>query len=72
VLIFLFLPSLPIWLAITLPLLVFVSWLELRDLQLRPIMVFWWLLVVFIAYVPGWVVLKVYAVRRRRALPEEV
>ena len=70
-LIFLFLPSLPIWLAITLPLLVFVSWLELRDLQLRPIMVFWWLLVVFIAYVPGWVVLKVYAVRRRRARPEE-
>jgi hypothetical protein len=69
-LIFLFLPSLPIWLAITLPLLVFMSWLELRDLQLRPIMVFWWLLVVLIIYVPGWVALKVYAVRRRRYLPE--
>lgn len=69
-LVFLFLPSLPIWLAITLPLLVFMSWLELRDLQLRPIMVFWWLLVVLIIYVPGWVALKVYAVRRRRYLPE--
>ncbi|MBM3680897.1 MAG: hypothetical protein ACKO7U_04335 [Actinomycetota bacterium] len=65
-LIFLFLPSLPLWLAITLPVLAYVSWLDLRDLGLRPIVVFWWILFVLILYIPGWIVLKAWVIHRRR------
>ena len=64
--IFLFLPSLPLWLAITLPLLAYVTWLDLRDLGQRPIVQFWWILFVLLTYIPGWIVFKGYVIHRRR------
>lgn len=65
-LVFLVLPSLPLWLAITLPLLVYLAWLDLRPLGLRPIVVFWWLLLVLLTYIPGWIALKIWVIARRR------
>jgi len=67
VLIFLFLPTVPLWLAVTLPALAYLSWLDLRDFEMRPIVQFWWILFVLITFVPGWIVLKAYVIHRRRS-----
>ena len=68
VLIFLLLPNAPWWLLLTLPGLMFVGWLDLRTLELRAIVTFWWLLLVLLLFIPGWIALKIFATMRRRRL----
>ncbi len=65
-LIFLLLPNVPWWLLLTLPGLMFIGWLDLRTLPLRAIVTFWWLLLVLLLFIPGWIALKIFVTMRRR------
>lgn len=65
-LIFLFLANIPWWLLLTVPALGFVAWLDLRALELRTIMVFWWILFVILLYIPGWILMKGWIIYRKR------
>jgi hypothetical protein len=58
----------PFWLFLMAALL-FVSWLDIRRTDLRSIVQFWWLTVVLLLWVPGWIAMKVFLiVRARRAV----
>ncbi len=46
----------------------FVGWLDLRTLELRAIVTFWWLLLVLLLFIPGWIALKIFVTKRRRQL----
>ena len=65
-LIFLFLSSIPWWLALTVPALCLVAWLDLRSLELRTIVTFWWILLVLLLYIPGWIFMKGWIIYRKR------
>lgn len=46
--------------------LVYLSWMDIRKTDLRPIVQFWWLLLVLILWVPGWVAMKAFLLYRAR------
>ena len=63
---FLFLGGVPIVLLLTLALALYLTAIELRELRLPWLWWAWWLLLVFITHFVGYLVLRGYAVYRRR------
>jgi hypothetical protein len=68
VLIFLLLGFTPWILILTLVLALYLTAIELRELDLHYTWWFWWLLLVFMTHFVGYLILRVYAVYRRRQL----
>jgi hypothetical protein len=57
----------PLILLFTLLGLLYLSWLELRNEELEPLVKLWWGTLVFLTHVPGYLALRIWlAVRRRR------
>ena len=50
------------------PALCLVAWLDLRSLELRTIVTFWWILLVLLLYIPGWIFMKGWIIYRKRQL----
>ena len=59
--------SVPVILALCLVGLVYLTWVELRNEDLDPLVKLWWALLVLLTHVPGYLALRIWiAVRRRR------
>jgi hypothetical protein len=68
VLLFLLLGFAPWVLILTLVLALYLTAIELRELQLHFVWWFWWLLLVFMTHFLGYLVLRGYSLYRRRQL----
>jgi hypothetical protein len=68
VLIFLVLGFAPWVLVLTLALALYLTAVELRELRLHYLWWAWWLLLVFVTHFVGYLLLRVYAIVRRRQL----
>jgi hypothetical protein len=68
VLLFLLLGFAPWVLILTLVLALYLTALELRELELHYTWWFWWLLLVLLTHFVGYLILRVYAIFRRREL----
>jgi hypothetical protein len=68
VLIFLLLGFTPWLLILTLAIALYLAVVELRELQLHYLWWAWWLLIVFMTHFLGYLILRVYAIFRRRQL----
>lgn len=69
-LLFLILGFTPWLLLLTLALALYLTAVELRELDLHFTRWIWWLLLVFLTHFVGYLALRVYAVYRRRQLTE--
>ena len=67
-LLFLLLGFAPWVLILTLVLALYLTALELRELELHYTWWFWWLLLVLLTHFIGYLILRVYAIFRRREL----
>ena len=64
---FLLIGSVPVILALCLVGLVYLTWVELRNEDLEPMVKLWWVLLVLLTHVPGYLALRIWiALRRRR------
>jgi hypothetical protein len=64
---FLILGSVPVLLLVCLIALLYLTWVELRNEDLEPLVKLWWWLLVLLTNVPGYLALRIWiAVRRRR------
>jgi hypothetical protein len=64
---FLLLGYVPVLLLVCLIALLYLTWVELRNEDLEPIVKLWWGLLVLLSHVPGYLALRIWiAVRRRR------
>jgi hypothetical protein len=70
VLIFLVLGFTPWLLLLTLAVVLYLTVVELRDLELHYTWWSWWLLLVFMTHVIGYLFLRAYALYRKRQLAE--
>jgi hypothetical protein len=70
VLLFLVLGFAPWVLILTLALALYLTAVELRELRLHFLWWFWWLLIVFMTHFVGYLVLRVYALYRRRQVSQ--
>jgi hypothetical protein len=68
VLLFLLLGFAPWVLLLTLALALYLTAIELQELQLHYVWWFWWLLLVFMTHFVGYLVLRGYSVYRKRQL----
>jgi hypothetical protein len=68
VLLFLLLGFAPWVLILTLVLALYLTAIELRELELHYTWWFWWLLLVLLTHFVGYLILRVYAIFRRREL----
>jgi hypothetical protein len=67
VIVFLLAGRVPTILALALVGLVYLSWIELRpEHDLAPVQRAWWLLLVVLANVPGYLALRIWLIARRR------
>ena len=66
-LVFVILGHTPLILLVCLFALLYLTWIELRDEELEPLVKLWWGLLVFITHVFGYLALRIWlALRRRR------
>jgi hypothetical protein len=70
VLLFLLLGFAPWVLILTLVLALYLTAIELRELELHYTWWFWWLLLVLLTHFAGYLILRVYAIFRRRELAQ--
>jgi hypothetical protein len=70
VLLFILLGVTPWLLLLTLAVALYLTVIELRELELHYTWWAWWLLIVFLTHFVGYLILRVYAVFRRRQLSE--
>jgi hypothetical protein len=70
VLLFLLLGFAPWVLILTLVLALYLTAIELRELELHYTWWFWWLLLVLLTHFVGYLILRVYAIFRRRELTQ--
>jgi hypothetical protein len=70
VLLFILLGVTPWLLLLTLVIALYLTVIELRELELHFTWWAWWLLIVFMTHFVGYLILRVYAVFRRRQLSE--
>jgi hypothetical protein len=70
VLLFLLLGFAPWVLILTLVLALYLTAIELRELELHYTWWFWWLLLVLLTHFVGYLILRVYAIFRRRELAQ--
>jgi hypothetical protein len=63
---FLLIGSVPVILALCLVGLVYLTWVELRHEDLDPLVKLWWVLLVLLTHVPGYLALRIWLVVRRR------
>lgn len=69
VLLILLIGSAPLLIWLTLALALYLTVIELRELQPHYVWWFWWLLVVFMTHFVGYLILRAYGVYRRRNAP---
>ena len=56
----------PVILVVCLLGLVYLSWVELRQEDLQPAVKLWWVMLVFLTHLPGYVALRIWIAVRRR------
>jgi hypothetical protein len=68
VVLFVILGHTPLVLLVSLLGLLYLTWVDLRNEPLEPLVKLWWALLVLLTHVPGYLALRIWlAVRRRRA-----
>jgi hypothetical protein len=66
VLLFVVLGHTPLILLVCLVGLLYLTWVELREEELEPLVKLWWALLVLLTHVPGYLALRIWLVVRRR------
>jgi hypothetical protein len=66
VILFVILGHVPLVLLVCLLGLLYLTWVELRGMELEPQVKLWWWLLVFLTHVPGYLALRIWTMLRRR------